>query len=176
MRNFACVSHRRTRWGFFLGVIMLNKGANVCWCLISSKAQACGYALQYFPPLVVCQNASGSTSTSSESADDARRKSNSKRPKKRSKVASPAVKMVPDANVGLFLKNLGYQQYAGPLAEAGFTSMAELSLITAKALKAANVLEGHSLRILDHLKKRRALGVVPKAIPADFIAKRKARA
>ena len=57
MRNFACVSHRRTRLGFFLGVIMLNKGANVCWCLISSKAQACGYALQYFPPLVVCQNA-----------------------------------------------------------------------------------------------------------------------
>ena len=55
--HFACVSHRRTRLGFFLGVIMLNKGANVCWCLISSKAQACGYALQYFPPLVVCQNA-----------------------------------------------------------------------------------------------------------------------
>ena len=52
MRNFACVSHRRTRLSFFLGVIMLNKGANVCWCLISSKAQACGYALQYFPPLV----------------------------------------------------------------------------------------------------------------------------
>ena len=104
------------------------------------------------------------------------RKSNSKRPKKRSKVASPAVKMVPDANVVLFLKNLGYQQYGGKLAEAGFTSMAELSLITAKALKAANVLEGHSLRIFDHLKKRRALGVVPKAIPADFIAKRKARA
>ena len=44
MQNFACVSHRRTRLGFFLGVIMLNKGANVCWCLISSKAQACGYA------------------------------------------------------------------------------------------------------------------------------------
>ena len=57
MRNFACVSHRRTHLGFFLGVIMLNKGANVCWCLISSKAQACGYALQYFLPLVVCQNA-----------------------------------------------------------------------------------------------------------------------
>ena len=32
--------------------------------------------------------------------------------------------------------------------------------------------QGHSLRILDHLKKRRALGAVPKAIPADFIAKR----
>ena len=79
-------------------------------------------------------------------------------------------------NVVLFLKTLGYQQYAGPLAEAGFTSMAELSLITAKALKDANVLEGHSLRILDHLKKRRALGVAPKAVPADFMAKRKARA
>ena len=46
MRNCACVSHRRTRLGFFLGMITLNKGANVCWCLISSKAQACGYALQ----------------------------------------------------------------------------------------------------------------------------------
>ena len=34
MRNFACVSHHRTRLGFFLGVIMLNKGANVCWCPI----------------------------------------------------------------------------------------------------------------------------------------------
>ena len=46
MQNCACVSHRRTRWGFFLAMIMLNKGANVCWCLISSKAQACVYALQ----------------------------------------------------------------------------------------------------------------------------------
>ena len=63
----------------------------------------------------------------------------------------------------------GHQQYAGPLAEAGFTSMAELSLITAKALKAANVLE-------DHLKKCRALGVAPKEVRADFLAKRKARA
>ena len=30
----------------FFSCIMLNKGANVCWCLISSKAQARGYALQ----------------------------------------------------------------------------------------------------------------------------------
>ena len=120
-------------------------------------------------------DSSSGGSTSSETTDDARQKSRSKRPKKRSKVASPVVKLTPDANVVLFLKNLGYQQYAGPLAEAGFTSMAELSLITAKALKDANVLEGHSLRILDHLKKRRALGVAPKAVPADFMAKRKAR-
>ena len=81
--------------------------------------------------------------------------------------------MTADANGILFLKNLGSQQYAGPLAAAGFTSMAELSLITAKALKAANILEGYSLPIPNHLKKRRALGVVLKAIPADFIAKRK---
>ena len=46
MRNCACVSHRRTCLGLFLGMVTLNKGANVCWCLITSKAQACGYALQ----------------------------------------------------------------------------------------------------------------------------------
>ena len=46
MQNCACVSHRGTRLGFFLGMTMLSKGANVCWYLISSKAQACGYALQ----------------------------------------------------------------------------------------------------------------------------------
>ena len=45
MQNCACVSHRRTCLDLF-GMITLNKGANVCWCLISSKAQACGYALQ----------------------------------------------------------------------------------------------------------------------------------
>ena len=53
--------------------------------------------------------------------------------------------------------------------------MAELSWITAKALNAANVLERHILRILDNLKKSRALGVAPKAVPADLMAKRKAR-
>ena len=46
MRNCACGSHRRTCLGFFLGMIMLNKGATACRCLISSKAQACGCALQ----------------------------------------------------------------------------------------------------------------------------------
>ena len=39
--------------------------------------------------------------------------------------------------------------------------MAELALITTKALKACKVLDGHALRIVDELKKRRALGVVP---------------
>ena len=53
--------------------------------------------------------------------------------------------------------------------------MTELSLITAKALKDANVLEGHSLRILAEHKKRRALGVVPKPTPTDFVAARKRR-
>ena len=44
--------------------------------------------------------------------------------------------------------------------------MAELALITTKSLKACKVLDckvldGHALRIVDELKKRRALGVVP---------------
>ena len=90
-----------------------------------------------------------------------------KRPKERSNFATPAMNMTPDANVFLSLKTLGYQQYVGPLADAEFTSMAEMSLITARAFKAANVLEGHSLHVLDQLTKRRSLGVVPEAIPAD---------
>ena len=36
--------------------------------------------------------------------------------------------------------------------------MAELALITAKSLKACKVLEGHTLRIIDELKKPGALG------------------
>ena len=44
--------------------------------------------------------------------------------------------------------------------------MAELALITSKSLKACEVLDGHALRILDELKKRRALGVVPPKKPS----------
>ena len=61
---------------------------------------------------------------------------------------------------------LGYQQYARPLARAGFASMAELALITSKSLKACKVLDGHALRIVDELKKRRALGVLPPKKPS----------
>ena len=43
--------------------------------------------------------------------------------------------------------------------------MAELALITSNSLKACKVLDGHALRILDELKKRRALGVVPPKKP-----------
>ena len=48
----------------------------------------------------------------------------------------------------------------------GFASMAELALITSNSLKACKVLDGHALRILDELKKRRALGVVPPKKPS----------
>ena len=65
------------------------------------------------------------------------------------------------ADVMAFLGTLGYKQYAPALAQAGFACMAELALITTKALKACKVLDGHALRIVDELKKRRALGVVP---------------
>ena len=110
---------------------------------------------------------------SSESAGHLQHKSQKKtlqRPKKRPKVATTTDNMAADTNVTFFLKNLGYQQYASSLAGAGFASMAELSLITAKALKDCNVLEGHSLGILAELeKKRRALDVVPKPTPADCI-------
>ena len=40
-------------------------------------------------------------------------------------------------------------------------SVAELALKTPKSLKACKVLEGHALQIIDELKKRCALGVVP---------------
>ena len=56
--------------------------------------------------------------------------------------------------------------YATPLAMAGFASMAELALITSKSLKACKVLDGHALRIVDELKKRHALGVVPPKKPS----------
>ena len=71
---------------------------------------------------------------------------------------------------------LGYLRYAEALAAGGFSSMAELSVATQKALKSCGRLEGHALRVLADLKKRLALGVIPKkqmAIPADFASARK---
>ena len=44
--------------------------------------------------------------------------------------------------------------------------MAKLALMTPKFLKACKVLEGHALRIIDALKKRHALGVVPQKQPS----------
>ena len=75
-----------------------------------------------------------------------------------------------------FFTSLGYRQYAASLAAGGFASMPELSVATQRALMSCGLLEGHALCLLTDLKKRRALGVVPKkqmAIPTDFDAARK---
>jgi hypothetical protein len=60
--------------------------------------------------------------------------------------------------------------------------MAELALIKSKSLKACKLLDGHALRIVDELKKLRALGVVPPKKPfkrpadiSSFIDMRKKR-
>ena len=45
--------------------------------------------------------------------------------------------------------------------------MAELALITPVSWNACKVLEGHALQIIDELKKRRALGLVPEKQPSN---------
>jgi len=83
------------------------------------------------------------------------------------------------AQLQVLIWEIGYQQYATPL---GFASMAELALIKSKSLKACKLLDGHALRIVDELKKLRALGVVPPKKPfkrpadiSSFIDMRKKR-
>ena len=94
-----------------------------------------------------------------------------------SKAAATApVKPKPD--LVSFLQQLGYQQYAVPLACAGFPSMPELSLINAPALKKCGVLDGLALRIVDALKKRKACPSPPARTgpgAADFMHHRKKR-
>jgi hypothetical protein len=73
------------------------------------------------------------------------------------------------AQLQVLIWEIGYQQYATPLAKS-------------KSLKACKLLDGHALRIVDELKKLRALGVVPPKKPfkrpadiSSFIDMRKKR-
>ena len=97
------------------------------------------------------------TDSDSDSSSDSDSDNDRQPVAKMNKQSGPVV----GSDVLAFLGTLGYQQYATPLARAGFASMAELALITSKSLKACKVLDGHALRTLDELKKRCALGVVP---------------
>ena len=70
------------------------------------------------------------------------------------------------ADVVAFLGTVGYKYYGPALPRAGFISMTELAVITPKSSKGCKVLEGHALRTIDALEKRRALGVVPQKQPS----------
>jgi len=49
-----------------------------------------------------------------------------------------------------FLQQLGYPQYAVPLASSGFAGMQEPCLINSSGLQECGILDGHALRILLH--------------------------
>ena len=96
------------------------------------------------------------------------------RKKKQKTKCKPAV-CKPREDLVQFLTSFGHQKYAEALVAGGFSSMAELSMATQKALKLCGLLEENALRVRTDLKKRQALGVIPKkqmAIPAGFAAAR----
>ena len=91
------------------------------------------------------------------------------------KAAAGAV-VKPKADLVNFLQQLGYSQYAVPLAAAGFACMKELTLINMAALKKCGVLDGHALRIVDALKKKPAPSApVTGSSAPDFMKLRKKR-
>ena len=70
--------------------------------------------------------------------------------------AAATAPLKPKPELVSFLHQVGDQKYALPLACVEFASMPELSLINVPAPKNCGVLDGHALRIVVALKKRKA--------------------